>query len=316
MKKMTIRLFFGCFLVFLSTLSLNAEIKGKVNYVIPFGPGGESDISARLQQPFFKEKFKENLVISYKPGGGGSAGWASLNGLKGDGQTIMGINLPHIILKPEQKDVGFTTEDLNVFYIFHFTPDAILVEADSPYKNLNDLIQDAKANPGKVTFSGSGKASANHLAQIQFDKKAGIKTTYVPFKGTGAAVAALLGKQVKAEWGYSTVAAKQGKAVRMLAVATEKRHPLFPQVPTFKELGFDIVGGAYRGIALPNSASEKTTRDWSDMIAAINADKDFRQKMLDSGFELVDIDYAGMKTFMKEKTKSYIETAKKAGLIK
>ncbi len=271
MKNFVTKLFFLFFGLAIA-LSVQAELKGPVNYVIPFGPGGESDISARLQQPFFKEKFKENLVISYKPGGGGSVGWASLNNLKGNGQTIMGVNLPHIILKPAQKNVGFKTDDLNIFYMFHFTPDAIIVPASSPYEKLEDLINDAKARPREVTFSGSGKASANHLAQIRFDKITGIKSTYVAFKGTGAAVAALLGNQVKAQWGYSTVAAKQGEAVRMLAIATEKRHPLFPNVPTFKELDIDMVGGAYRGIALPKSATKETTKAWSDRIAAINAD--------------------------------------------
>jgi len=293
----------------------SAELDGPVNYIIPFGPGGESDISARFQQPFFKEKFGEDMVISYQPGGGGAVGWASLNGLNGDGQTIMGVNLPHIIIKPAQKDVGFTTEGLNTFYMFHFTPDAIVVAADSPYQTLADLIEDAKANPAQVTMSGSGKASANHLAQIKFDKMAGITTTYVPFKGTGAAVTALLGNQVKAEWGYSTVGAKQGDAVRMLAVAMEERHPLFPDVPTFKELGFDMIGGAYRGIALPNTASAETTKMWSDMIAEINNDPAFRQQMLDGGFAMLDVGSDDMSAFMADRVAEYLQDARAAGLI-
>ncbi|MEP3279074.1 MAG: tripartite tricarboxylate transporter substrate binding protein [Stappiaceae bacterium] len=298
-----------------ASFATHAEVNGPVNYVIPFGPGGESDISARLQQPFFKDKFGQDLVISYQPGGGGAVGWASLNGLNGDGQTIMGINLPHIIIKPAQKDVGFTTDGINAFYMFHFTPDAIVVNASSPYKTLQDLIDDAKENPGAVTMSGSGKASANHLAQIKFDKMAGVKTTYVPFKGTGAAVTALLGDQVKAEWGYTTVGAKQGDAVRMLAVAMEERHPLFPDVPTFKELGFDMVGGAYRGIALPESASAETKKNWSEMIGEINKDPEFQQKMLDGGFALLDVDADGMSDFMKARVDEYLKDAREAGLI-
>lgn len=316
MKKRTfIKSLLSCAALAVSISSAQAELNGSVNYIIPFGPGGESDISARLQQPFFKEKFGEDLVISYQPGGGGAVGWASLNGLNGDGQTIMGVNLPHIIIKPAQKDVGFTTEGLNVFHMFHFTPDAIVVNATSPYQTLQDLIDDAKANPGQVTLSGSGKASANHLAQIKFDKLAGIKTTYVPFKGTGAAVTALLGNQVKAEWGYSTVGAAQGEAVRMLAVAMEDRHPLFPDVPTFKELGFDMVGGAYRGIALPDSASEETTALWSEMISDINKDEAFRQQMLDGGFAMLDIDAEAMEEFMSARIEEYLADAREAGLI-
>jgi len=293
-----------------------AELSGPVSYIIPFGPGGESDISARFQQPFFKEKFGQDMVISYQPGGGGAVGWASLNGLSGNGQTIMGVNLPHIVIKPAQKDVGFKTEELNTFYMFHYTPDAIVVAADSPYKTLADLVADAKANPGEVTLSGSGKASANHLAQIKFDKLAGTLTTYVPFKGTGAAVTALLGKQTKAEWGYTTVGAKQGDAVRMLAVAMEERHPLFPDVPTFKELGYDMTGGAYRGIALPNTADADTTKMWSDMIGEINNDPAFRQQMIDGGFAMLDVDAEGMADFMAARVEESLKDAREAGLIK
>ena len=103
-----------------------------VNYIIPFGPGGESDISARLQEPFFKKITGQSLAIQYKPGAGGAASWSQLNGMTADGYTIMGTNLPHIVLQPLQKDVGYKTDDIDTLYWFHFTPDAQLVPADSP----------------------------------------------------------------------------------------------------------------------------------------------------------------------------------------
>ena len=292
-----------------------AEITGPVSYVIPFAPGGESDITARLQQPFFREKFGHDLVVSYLNGGGGAVGWAALNGMEASGQTIMGVNLPHIIIQPAQKDVGYKTEDLNIFYMFHFTPDAIVVRADSPYQTLDDFIADAKANPGAVTIAGTGKASANQLTQIKFDKLADIKTTYVPFGGTGDAVTAMLGGQTTAQWGYTTVGANQGDAVRLLAVATEERHPLFPDVPTFKELGFDLVGGAYRGLALPKLASPETTKMWSDMIGEINKDPKFVKAMLDGGFAMLDVPAEDMEAFMGQKSKEYLADARSAGLI-
>lgn len=305
----------GALAVSIAVAAPAAELSGPVSYIIPFGPGGESDISARLQQPFFKEKFGQDLVISYQDGGGGAVGWASLNGLDGDGQTIMGVNLPHIVIQPAEKNVGYTTEGIDAFYWFHYTPDAIVVTADSPYETIDDLVADAKENPGKVTLSGSGKGTANHLAQLKFDEMAGIKTTYVPFKGTGAATTALLGKQVKASWGYTSVGASQGEQVRMLAVSMDERHPLFPDVPTFEELGYDMVGGAYRGLALPSSASDETRQMWSDMIGEINADPEFQKKMLDGGFAMLDIDAAGMDEFMQEISDDYLAQAKKAGLI-
>ena len=287
-----------------------------ISYIIPFGPGGESDITARHQQPFFKEKFGEDLVISYKPGGGGAVGWAQLNSIKGDGYTIMGINLPHIIVKPMEKDVGFKTDDITGVYMFHYTPDAIVVTKDSPFKTVQDLIDYAKENPGKLTLSGSGKGTANHLAQIRFDDMAGIKTTYVAFKGTGKAVAALLGDQVKASWGYTSVGAKHSEQARLLAVAMEARHPKFPDVPTFKELGFDLVSGAYRGIAVPKSTPEAVRVKLSEMIGEINADPEFRKRMENDGMALLDVDYAGMPAFMKEMGAVYTKAAREAGIIK
>ena len=299
------------------TYSAFAEYPDKpISYIIPFGPGGESDITARHQQPFFKEKFGQDVVISYKPGGGGAVGWAQLNSIKGDGYTIMGTNLPHIIVKPLQKDVGFKTDDITNVYMFHYTPDALVVTKDSPFKTLQDLIDYAKENPGKLTLSGSGKGTANHLAQIRFDGMAGVKSTYVSFKGTGKAVAAVLGDQVKASWGYTSVGAKHSEQVRLLAVAMEARHPKFPDVPTFKELGFDLVSGAYRGIAVPKSTPEAVRVKLSQMIGEINADPEFRKRMENDGMALLDVDYAGMGAFMEEMKAVYGKAAREAGIIK
>src|SRR3546814_12705559 len=103
---------------------------------------------------------------------------------------------------------------------------------------------------------------------------AGIETTYVPFKGTGAAVTALLGEQVSAEWGYTSVGASHRDQVRMLAVAMDERHPQLPDVPTFKELGIDMSSGAYRGVAAPKSTPEEPRKQISGMIYEINQDQE------------------------------------------
>jgi tripartite-type tricarboxylate transporter receptor subunit TctC len=286
-----------------------------IDYIIPFSPGGESDITARLQQPFFKSKFGQDLVVSYDPGEGGASAWAALNKAKPDGYTIVGVNLPHIVLQPMEKDVGYKTSDIATVYWFHYTPDAIVVKADSPFKTLGDLIDYAKKNPGKLTFSGSGKGSANQLAQVRFDRMAGIKTTYVAFKGTGASNTALLGAQVQASWGFTTSATAIGEQARILAVAMEQRHPKFPDAPTFKELGFDLVSGAYRGIAVPKDTPMEIQKKLSDMIGKINADPAFQQKMIDSGFAMVDVPVGKNAEFMKQRVQEYIEAAKEGGFF-
>jgi putative tricarboxylic transport membrane protein len=286
-----------------------------ITYIIPFSPGGESDIAARLQQPFFKEKFGQDLVVSYDPGDGGASAWAALNKAKGDGYTIVGVNLPHIVLQPMEKDVGYKTADITTVYWFQYTPDAIVVKADSRFKTLQELIDAAKKFPGKLTFSGSGKGSANQLAQVRFDKMAGIQTSYVPFKGTGASNTALLGTQVQASWGYTTSAIAIGERARILAVAMEQRHPKYPDVPTFKELGFDLVSGAYRGIAVPKETPPDIQKRLSDMFGKINADPAFQQKMTDAGFAMVDVPLAKNAAFMKQRTQEYIEAAKEGGIF-
>jgi tripartite-type tricarboxylate transporter receptor subunit TctC len=316
---MKLNTFFKKFLAAISLLAITLTgANAGVTNIIPFGPGGESDVTARMQQPYYKEIYNDDIVVQYKPGGGGSVGWSSLNSEKGDGSVIMGVNLPHIIMQPIAKGdkAGYKTEDVNVFSFFHYTPDAILVEASSPYNSLAELMDFAKKNPGKLTFSGSGTYSANHLLTISLNQKANIKTTYVPFKGTGAAVQALLGKQVVAEAGYSTVAAKQGSKVRMLAVASESRLPAYPNVPTFKELGFDIVSGAYRGYALPKSASAATVKEWSDRIMKINSDPKFKKQMEDGAFVVVNIGHDQIDDFMKQQKAANEAIAKELGLIK
>lgn len=286
-----------------------------VHYIIPFGPGGESDITARLQQPFFKKATGQNMIVDYKPGGGGAVAWSQLNSMNGDGYTIIGTNLPHIIVKPMMGNVGFKTDDITNVYMFEYTPDAIIVNKDSPFKTLDDLIKYAKNNPGMLTMSGSGTGTANHMANIRFNNLTGTKTTYIPFKGTGAAYAALRGGQVKAEWGYSTVAANHKDEVRMLAVATDDRMKIFPDVPTFRQKNLDMIGGAYRGVAVPKSTPEAIRQKLSTLIGKINENPDFQQSLAERGFVELNVPYGKMDAFMKKKRAYYKKLAHKAGLI-
>ncbi len=287
----------------------------QVTYIIPFGPGGESDITARMQQEVFsKHANGQDVVIQYKPGGGGSQAWAQLNSLPADGYTWMGANVPHTILQPLIKDPGYETDDIAVVHYFHYTPDAIVVPKDSQFKDLAALIDYAKKNPGMVTFAGSGSNSANHLMQQQLDKLAGIKTTYVPFKGTGAAVQAIMGDQVTAGATYSTVGVNYPDT-RVLAVAAEERMPSLPDVPTFKELGLDWVGGAYRGVAVPKDTPEDIKKRVSGIVQAINDDPVFRKKMEDGGFVVTGIGYEQMPEFLAEQKKKYRDIATEMGLI-
>jgi tripartite-type tricarboxylate transporter receptor subunit TctC len=304
-------------LVASTSLAFAADFPNKtINYIIPFGPGGESDVSARLQEPVFNRLTGQSLAIQYRPGAGGAAAWSQLNAMTSDGYTVMGTNLPHIVLQPLQGNSGYKTDDVTTVFWFHYTPDALLVHTDSPIKTLKDFIDAAKKAPGATTLSGSGTNSANHLAQQQFDTLAGIKTTYVPFQGTGASNTALLGKQVSGSWGYTTVQMQLGAQVRCLAVAMEQRHPKMPNCPTFKEQGFNLVGGAYRGVGVPKSTPASVQAKLADALAKVNADPDFKNKMEEAGFALMNVGPGEMSGFMNEIKARYEALAKDMGIIK
>jgi tripartite-type tricarboxylate transporter receptor subunit TctC len=212
--------------------------------------------------------------------------------------------------------VQYKTADITPVYWFHYTADAIIVAADSPFKTFGDMVKAGKAKPDSLTFGGSATYSANHLAHEKFNAFADVKSTYVPFKGTGELVAAVVGKHVTGAMSYVPLALQQKGKVRILAVALDKRHPAFPDAPTFKELGYKWVDGAYRGVAVPKSATREVQKNVSGMMAALNQDPQILKWMADGGFEVVDIPYDKSPAFVSERTKEYMEMAKRMGLVK
>jgi tripartite-type tricarboxylate transporter receptor subunit TctC len=287
-----------------------------IQYIIPFAPGGESDITARLQAQVFSAKYKQQMIVMNKPGAGGGLIWGQLNTMPADGYTIAGINLPHIVLQPLEGNVQYKTEDMTPVFFFQYTADAIVVPQSSPFKTYQEFVKAAKENPEKVTLAGSGTFSANHMATERLNKLAGIKITYVPFKGTGDLVASVAGGHVSGAMSYLPFAIQQKGKMRMLAVATEKRHPAFPDTPTFKELGFNWVDGAYRGVAVPKPTPRDVQKRVSDMMYELNQDPAMRKQLTDSGYDVIDVRVEQMPAFLAEKSRAYIEDAKAAGLLK
>jgi tripartite-type tricarboxylate transporter receptor subunit TctC len=226
------------------------------------------------------------------------------------------VNLPHIVLQPLEGQVQYKTDDIMPVYWFHFTPDALIVPEASPIKTFADLVKMAKAKPGDLTFAGSGTNSANHAAHEKLNQVANIKTTYVPFKGTGDLTTAVLGSHVTGAMSYSPFAINNKGKLRAIAVAMDKRHPLLPDTPTFKELGFNWVDGAYRGIGMPKSTPVEARKRMSDLWASLNNDPEMKELAFKNGFELVNVGVDKMEPFMRERTKAYMEVAKRMGLAK
>ena len=288
-----------------------------VLYWQAFPAGGESDLSARHQQLVLKKKCPAiETIIQYKPGAGGGLMWAQMNQLSGDGANVVGINLPHIVFQPIEGQVQYKTEDVTPAFWFHYTPDALVVLESSPLKTFQDFVAAAKRDAGKISLGGSGLNSANHAAHERLDAAFGVKTLYVPFKGTGDMTTAVLNGHVGGAMSYTAFAINNKGKLRALAVAMEKRHPLLPDAPTFRELGIDWVDGAYRGVGVPKSTPADARKRVSDLWRALNNDPEMKELAAKSGFELVNVGVEEMDAFMKEKIKLYTEGAGRLGLGK
>lgn len=310
----------------LSTLALAALVPAamaqsmacpdkNVMYWQAFPPGGESDLSARHQQVVLKKKCPGiDTIIQYKAGAGGALMWTQMNQLPPDGTNVVGVNLPHIVFQPIEGQVQYKTQDVTPVFWFHYTPDILVVPEQSPIRNFDDFLKAAKANPGKLSLGGSGSNSANHAAHERMNKAFGVKTIYVPFKGTGDMSTSVLGGQVDGAMTYTAFAINNKGRIRPLAVAMDKRHPLMPDVPTFKELGVDWVDGAYRGIGVPKATPAAERKRLSDLWRALNTDPEMKELAAKSGFELVNVGVEEMDAFMASKVKLYTEGAGLLGL--
>ncbi|HEX2095995.1 MAG TPA: tripartite tricarboxylate transporter substrate binding protein [Solirubrobacterales bacterium] len=290
--------------------------EGPVDYVIAFDAGGESDITARLQQGPLTEALGTEVSISYKPGAGGALAWSELTRTRPDGYTIMGHNLPHIILQPMMReDAGYETEQLKQVYIFQSTPNILAVRADSPHQTLDDFIAAAKANPGAVSVGGSGDFSANHIGTLLLGDEAGIETTYTPFSGTGAAVPALLGGHVDALMTYTPMISQLGDQIRVLGIATEEPMKGLEDHPTFTQQGIDLVEGAYRGVAVPPETPDAIVEKLAATFAEINKDPGLIAQFEEQLFVLENMGPEEATAFTQERKAVYQGLFERLGML-
>ena len=221
-------------------------------YQITFSPGGGSDVRARTQQPHLEADLGVKMLIQYKPGGGGSLGWAELVKQNPDGYFMSRINIPHIILQPmARENAGYRTEQIVPVVLFQQIPFGLTVRSDSPFQTLEDLVEHAKANPGAVTVGGSGSWDATHIAHLQFEQIAGIKMTYIPHKGGKPKQTSLLGGHTMASWFGPNEWKPHGDKVRPLAVATKEPIAVRPDLPTFVSKGYNLLSSVYHGVGVP-----------------------------------------------------------------
>lgn len=290
-----------------------------IEYVIPFDPGGESDTTARLQQGALEEALGGTSVsVSNQPGGGGSVGWSSLvNNIESNGYTIMGHNLPHIILQPlTREDAGYETDALKQVYIFESTPNALVVSEDGSYNTVEEFITAAREEPGSISVGGSGEFTSNHVAALQLAQQNDVEIQYVPFTGTGSATTALLSGQVDALMTYNTAAPDlQEQGAEVLAVAAPERTTNLPDVPTFEEEGYELDEAAYRGVAVPPETPDSVVNTLADAFEEVNNDPEVVQQMKDLGFTIENMGPEEAEEFTQERLEENRQLLQELGLI-
>lgn len=279
-----------------------------ISYVVPFNPGGQSDVTAQYQKPYLEDLLGVDIVVRHQPGAGGALAWSNLVKAKGDGYTITGNNIPHIIIQPlVREDAGYKTEELKPVYLFQTTPIGLAVAPDSEFDTLEELVAYAVDNPGQITVSGSGTHSGHHLALLQLQHLTEAQFTYIPATGAAPSVANFLGGHSQVLMANSNdLLAHQGE-MKVLAIGTEVRFPQLPEVPTFIEEGVDMTAGIDRGVAVSPSTPDEIVSVLEAAFEQVSNNPEFRSEMDALGFVTHSIGAEEFAAYIERKTEE-IET--------
>jgi tripartite-type tricarboxylate transporter receptor subunit TctC len=290
MKKILTAAVFG-----LAALAANAQAwpAGKpVTLVVPFPPGGSSDVIARHLVSKLPQKLGGNFIVENKAGAGGTLGTAYVKRAAPDGYTLLVTSLGPLVIGPHLlKNIGYDpVKDLDYITVAVQAPNVLAVPASSPHKSVAEVLAYLKANPGKMTFASSGTGSSDHLTAELFWQETHTKGLHIPYKGGAPAMTDLLGGQVDATFmnintGLANINA--GK-LRALAVTSTKRSPLLPNVPTLEELGIKgVTVYSWQAVAAPKGLPlQIKARLHNAIVEALN-DPQVKPKLLELGFEIV-----------------------------
>jgi tripartite-type tricarboxylate transporter receptor subunit TctC len=227
-----------------------------INLIVAYAAGGGSDLIVRLLAHYLEIEIGNSakIVVSNKPGAGGAIGFSELARAAPDGYTIGLINTPNALTIPIERKSTFTWRSYDLLGNIVDDPGNFAVHANSPIKSLQELAKHAKDNPGKLSVGTTGTGSDDHLAMLLFQKIANVKMIHVPYKGASEVRTALAGQQIDVaavNIGEAMQFAKSGTPLRNLGVMSVSRNELAPEVPTFKEQGYDITLASLRGLAAP-----------------------------------------------------------------
>jgi tripartite-type tricarboxylate transporter receptor subunit TctC len=213
-----------------------------VRIIVPFPAGGTADILPRIIAQKLRERWNQPVVVENKSGAGGNIGAASVATAPPDGYTLLAsppgpLAINESLYKPDA--LGFSPSDLEPVTVLGTVPNVLDVRPDFPAKNAKELIEYAKANPGKVSFASQGNGSTSHLTGILFQKLTNVQMVHIPYRGTSPALQDIMGGNVDLFFDNlgSSLSLHQGQKLRILATGGKQRNPALPDVPTLQEAG-------------------------------------------------------------------------------
>jgi len=275
-----------------TSLSAFAWPDKPITLVVPFPPGGSTDLIARTLSGKMGEKLGgATVVVDNKPGATGTIGATFIARAPADGHTLFVSSLGPFVIAPHLFKVQYDAlKDLDPITVVVQAPNVLVVPAASERKSVAEVIAYQKANPGKMSFASSGNGSSDHLTAELFWQQTGTSGVHVPYKGGGPVMSDLLGNQVESSFMNINTAMPQIKAgkLRALAITSAKRSPLLPDVPTLEESGVkDANVQSWQAVAAPKGLPADVKKRIHDAIVATINDPAVTPKLLELGFEVV-----------------------------
>lgn len=276
-----------------------------ISVIVPFAPGGASDMTARLVASKLQERLKQNIVIDNRAGANGSIGAAALKASAADGYTLLvgsiGVYAINPALFPDLRYDPF--KDFDLLSVAVRTPNVLVANPDFPVKTVNELIEYLKKNAGKVSFATSGIGSSDHLTAELFWQKTQTQGLHVPYKGGGPAIADLIAGHANVSFqnlGAIAQHVRSGK-LKALAVTSDKRNPALPDVPTIGEAGVSgLEVYSWQATAAPKGLPPAVRKKLEEELAASANSPDVRAKFEAVGFEVVANTGAQFEKFLTE----------------
>ncbi|HLQ26696.1 MAG TPA: tripartite tricarboxylate transporter substrate binding protein [Acidiferrobacterales bacterium] len=292
-----------------------------INLVVPFPPGGVADQTGRPVAAAMEKILKQPVVVANKQGAGGAVGMSAVANAKPDGYTLL-MALSSISIIPEADKLfgrapAYSMDQLTPIALITADPTILVVRADSPWKSVKELVEDAKKRPGEISFSSSGIYGTLHMATEMFSHAAGIKLKHVPYNGAGPALTAILGGHVDVLASGPGVVLPQIKAgkLRPLAGWGAKRVAALPDVPTFKELGYDIEFYIWAGMFAPAGTPAPILKTLREAVGLAVRDPEFKAIMEKLETPVTYMDAPGFRKFWDKDAKMLADAVKRVGKI-